>query len=167
MATIRISSLLRSFKELADAHPNINAFGAGADYDIAQNIKYYPYLYINVDEPSLLQYDEVNKYRAIELAFRFRVGDKVNDQRGSLGNFGIGEDNSLDILTTSLNTLLDFINTISENIGGKFNDISLVDDITLEPFFNEDVDNVIGYEAVLVFRAKNDKACINPMVQNL
>lgn len=162
-AAVRISEILKRFKEIADLHPNINSFGAGPLYDINQDIKYFPYLFVLTDDTHTVLYSEDNGYRAIEYVFTLRVGDKVNNQPGYLGQMGIGSNNGLDISSDTFNTLLDIINTISEDSLGLFSDIHFIDDITIEPFFNEDSSNVNGNQATITLKVKNDKVCINPL----
>lgn len=163
MAAVRISEILKRFKTISDLHPNLNAFGAGPLYDINQDIKYFPYLFVLSDEIHTIIYSEDNGYRAVEYTFTLRVGDKVNDQPGYLAQMGIGSTNGLDISSDTFNILLDIINTVSEDSLGLFADCSLIDDISVEPFFNEDSSNVNGHQATITLRVKNDKVCINPL----
>ena len=160
---VRISDILKRFKDIADLHPSINSFGSGPLYDINQEIKYFPYLYVITDDTHLINYTEDNGYKSVEYSFTLRVGDKVNDQPGYLGQMGIGSNNGLDILSSTFTILLDIINTISEDSLKMFSDVKVIDDITVEPFFNEDSSNVNGNQATITLKVKNDKICINPL----
>lgn len=162
MAAVRIDTIIRKFKNLKDLHPNLNSFGAGTTYDIQGQIDNYPYLFVKMNDRHTLV-NENNRYSTLEYTFTLRVGDKVNDQTGYNHDLGVGNDNGLDILSDTFNTLLDIINTIKNNINGDFENIQLIDDIQIESFFDED-DNIInGNEATITLKVFNDDTCINPM----
>jgi len=65
-------------------------------------------------------------------------------------------------LSDTFSILLDIINTISEDSLGLFPESVLIEDVSIESFFNEDDGNVTGNQATLVFKVKNDKICITP-----
>lgn len=161
--SVRLSEIIKEFKIISTNHPQIQSFGAGPLYDLQDDIKYYPYLWIQTDEPHSVLYNEDNGYRVIELTFGVRVGDKINNQPGYLGQLGIGSNNGLDISSDTFNIVLDIINTISESATGYFTQLQLVDDITIEPFFNSEGANVNGWVAFITLRAKNEGVCFNPL----
>ena len=163
MATLSIRQLMFKFKEIADDHPNINWFGAGPLYDLIDDVKYYPYLWVINDITHDMVYSEDNGYRAIEYNFILRCGDKVNNQYNSYKQNGIGSNNGLDISSDTFTILVDVINVISENSLGLFDEVSLVDDIGIEPFFNEDTGDVNGHEATIRLRVKIDNPCVSPL----
>jgi hypothetical protein len=55
------------------------------------------------------------------------------------------------------------VNAISQDSLNIFNDISLIDDISIEPFFHEDSGDVNGHQATITLRVKNDNPCISPL----
>jgi len=158
-----INDLMTKFKTISTTDPRINAFGTGQRYDILTDITYYPYLWIVSDLGHDLIYTEVNKYRAVEYNFVLRVADKNNNQINSYVAVGLNSNNGQDILSDCFTIITDIINCISEDSLNLFDDISLVGDITLEPFYNEDSGDVNGFEAAITLRVKNDNPCISPL----
>ena len=163
MATVKINDLVRRFKRLAELHPRINSFGCGKLDDLQQDVQKYPYVWLITEPSHTIGYTSENKYRSIEFTFILRVGDKKNLQTGYDGIDGIGQDNQLDILSDTFQYALDFVNTISEDSLDMFNDVDLVYDVNVDPFYNEDDANVCGNEASITLRVKNDKVCINQL----
>lgn len=160
---IKLKDIIKKLKVLADLHPNINYFGVGNMSDLTDDILTYPYMWINTDVTHTVNYTEDNGYRSIEFELGVRIGDKVNDEVNYDGIRGIGTTNELDVLSDTFNTLLDIINTISEDSLDLFGGILLIDDISVTPFFNEDTGDVTGNECTLIFKVKNDKICITPL----
>jgi len=158
-----INDLMTKFKTISTTDPRINAFGTGQRYDILTDITYYPYLWIVSDLGHDLIYTEVNKYRAVEYNFVLRVADKNNNQINSYVAVGLNSNNGQDILSDCFTIITDIINCISEDSLNLFDDISLVGDITLEPFYNEDSGDVNGFEAAITLRVKNENPCISPI----
>ena len=164
MATAKINDIVKRFKTLSELHPSINNFGCGQLDDLDnQDVVNYPYLWVLLDSPHNLIYSEDNGYRAIEFNIVLRIGDKKSLQTGYENIGGIGKDNQLDATSNTFQYMLDFINTISEDSLDMFGDVSLIDDVSIEPFFNEGGGDDLGYEASITLRVKNDKVCINPL----
>ena len=160
---LKIRDIINKLKAIADAHPNINYFGVGQISDLTDDVMDYPYLWVDNTPSHTVLYNEDSDYKAVEYEFTIRIGDKVNDQQGYSGIRGIGTTNEVDIISDTFSILLDVINTISEDSLLLFEDVSLVDDISVEPFFNEDIGDVSGNQATLRFRVINDKVCITPI----
>lgn len=163
---ISIHDLIFRFKKIANNEPRVNAFGAGPRYDIQDDVKYYPYLWIVNDLSHSMPYTDDNGYRVIEYNFVLRVGDKVNNQSGYLNQMGIPSNNGLDIHSDTFTIMVDIINAISNDSIGLFPDVILIDDINIEPFFNEDNGDVNGYEAEITLRVKNSGVCHSPLTDN-
>lgn len=163
MATVKINELVKRFKTLTDLHPNIHSFGCGQLDDLQQDTLYYPYVWLLTDDSHTINYSDDNGYRAIEFTFVLRIGDKKNLQTGYEDMYGIAKDNQLDIISNTFQYVLDFINTISEDSLSLFSDVNMIDDITVEPFYNEDDGDVCGNQATITLKTKNDKVCINPI----
>lgn len=165
MATT-ITSIISRFNQIATTDPRINAFGAGPLYDLQDDIKYYPYLWTINDISHNVVYTELNKYRAVEYNFILRVGDKVNDQKNVYMAYGENSNNGLDISSDTFTILLDIINVISENSLGLFHDLSLINDIDIEPFFHEESGDVNGHQALITLRVAIENPCISPLTDN-
>lgn len=161
--SIPINELMRRFKILSDNDPRINAFGVGPLYDILEDIKYYCYLWIKNDIPHDVVFTDGNKYRAVEYNFIIRVGDKINNQKNIYGAIGENSNNGIDASSDTFTILLDLINVISEDSLGLFSDVSLVNSISVEPFFHEDTGDVNGHEAQITLRTKITNPCDNPI----
>ncbi len=163
---ITITSLINRFKEISNADPRLNAFGAGPLYDLQDDIKYYPYLWVVNDISHNVIYTEINKYRAVEYNFVLRIGDKVNDQANVYEAYGENSNNGLDISSDTFTILLDIINAISEDSLGMFSDMTLINDIDIEPFFHEESGDVNGHQALITLRTKIENPCISPLTDN-
>lgn len=161
--TLSIRELMFRFKQISDLHPQINEFGCGPLYDLQDDIRYYPYLWVINDISHNVIFTELNKYKAIEYSFILRCGDKNNDSRNKYNQIGIGSNNGLDISSDTFTMLVDIINAISEDTLGLFTDVSLIDDIVIEPFYNEDTGDVNGHEASITLRVKIENPCISPL----
>lgn len=167
-----IDKIVKRFKRIADAHPQINGFGVGPRYDIQDDFgTQYPYLWIVTDVPHSIPYSETSKYRVIEYSFTLRIGDKVNNQENAWKSYGEWSNNGLDVTSDTFTILLDIVNAISEDSIGLFSDMSLTDDITVEPFFHEDNGDVNGVECEIILRTKITNPCESPLtdawIQNI
>ena len=160
---ITINQMMNKFKFISDSDPRINAFGTGQRYDILTDIKYYPYFWIVSDLAHDLPYSDVNKYRAVEYNFVLRVADKNNNQINAYHAVGLNSNNGQDVLSDCFTIITDIINCISEDSLGTFSSIGLIDDISVEPFYNEDSGDVNGFEAQITLRVKNENPCISPI----
>lgn len=164
--SLNINVIIAKFKQLADAHPNINSFGYGPIYDLDGYEMQYAYLWVRNDNSHTLVYSEDNKYQAVEFQFTLRVGDKVNNQPNVYQANGENSNNGLDIIGDTFRTLLDILNSIMMNNLGVFNDLELINDVDIQPFFHEDTGDVNGHEATITLRIKNDNKCFSPLVDN-
>lgn len=160
---LTINTLINRLHSISQADPRINSFGVGPLYDILDNIKYYPYLWIQNDLNHNVVYTEVNKYRAVEYNFVIRIADKVNDQKNVYCAYGEESNNGLDTSSDTFTILLDIINAISEDSLGLFSDVTLLNDIDIEPIFHEDAGDVNGHQAVITLRGKIENPCISPL----
>jgi hypothetical protein len=160
---INIRDIIDNFETLYENHPNINSFGYGQQYDINGFRFNYPYMWIINDVPHTLIYSEDNKYQSIEYNFVIRIGDKLNDQINVLNSNGQSSNNGMDIISDTFRIMLDILNSIMMNSSGLFSELDLVNDIDIEPFFNEDTGDVNGHEATITLRVKNDFKCQSPL----
>lgn len=161
--SIPIKDIVGRFNEISNLDGRINAFGCGPVYDLLEDIKYYPYLWVVNDIPHTVRFDSVNKYRAVEYNFVLRVGDKVNNQINAYNSIGENSNNGLDASSDTFTILLDIINAISEDSLSLFSDVTLIEDISIEPFFHEDTGDVNGHEAVIILRTKITNPCSSPL----
>lgn len=160
---IKLKDIINKFKILADTHPNINYFGVGTLSDLTDDVLNYPYMWIETDNTHTINYTEDNGYKSIEFELGIRIGDKVNDQKDYYDIRGLGTTNEIDIISDTFSIILDIINTISENSLGIFDDILLNEDISVEPFYNEDIGDVTGNLATIILKIKNEKICLTPL----
>lgn len=160
---ITLNQLMNAFKQIAATDPRINAFGTGQRYDILTDIEWYPYMWIVSDLPHDILYTDANKYRAIEFNFTIRIGDKNNNQINAYGAVGLNSNNGQDITSDTFTILSDVINCISEDSLGLFSGVSLIGDISAQPFYNEDSGDVNGFEADITLRVRNENPCVSPI----
>lgn len=161
--SLNINIVIDKFRQLANLHPQINSFGYGPIYDIMGYEMQYSYLWVRNDDSHTLVYSEGNKYQSVEYNFVLRVGDKVNNQPNVYLANGQNSNNGLDVIADTFRILLDIINSIMMNTAGLFNDLELVNDIDIEPFFHEDTGDVNGHQASITLRIKNDNKCNSPL----
>lgn len=159
---VSIKDILNNFKQIYEADPRINSFGTGQRYDILVDIEYYPYFWIVADLSHDILYSD-HGYRAVEYNFVLRIADKNNNQINQYDAIGMNSNNGQDIHSDTFIILSDIINAIAEDSLGIFDGVSLVGDISAEPFFNEDSGDVNGFEAAITLRVKNDNPCISPI----
>jgi len=160
---VSINQIISKCYTIANTHPQINGFGFGPEYDIVGQEINHPYLWVVNDDTHTINYAENNGYRSIEYTFVLRVGDKVNDQPNVYSANGENSNNGLEVISDTMQILVDVVNAISEDSLNIFNDISLIDDITIEPFFHEDESDVNGHQATITLRVRNDNPCITPL----
>jgi hypothetical protein len=161
--SLNINVIISKFQQLANTHPMINSFGYGPIYDLDGYEMTYPYMWVRNDDSHTLIYTEDNKYQAVEFQFILRVGDKVNNQPNIFSANGENSNNGLEIISDTFRILLDILNSIMMNSLGLFNDLELVNDVSIEPFFHEDTGDVNGHQASITLRIKNDNKCVSPL----
>jgi hypothetical protein len=162
--SLNINTIIGKFNQLANTHPLINSFGYGPIYDLdGYPDMEYAYLWVRNDNSHTLVYSEDNKYQAVEFQFILRVGDKVNNQPNVFKANGENSNNGLTIIKDTFRILLDILNSIMMNTLGLFNDLELVNDVDIEPFFHEDTGDVNGHQATITLRIKNDNKCVSPL----
>jgi hypothetical protein len=159
-----IKQVIDKLKTIAESDPRINDFiVCGTRADILPDVKYYPYMAVILEPSHDILYSDVNRYRTIEYNLILRFADKNNNQKNVYGETGLNSNNGLDILSNMFVILTDVVNTISEDTLSLFSEISLVDDLSAEPFYNEDSGDVNGFEVEITLRVKNTNPCISPI----
>ena len=162
--SISLNQIIDKCYQIANTHPQVNGFGYGPLYDIVGQEINHPYLWIlNEDSHTIQISEDGNSYNAIEYVLTFRVSDKVNNQPNVYSANGENSNNGLEVISDTMQILVDCINAISQDSLNIFNDIKIVDDIDVEPFFHEDESDVNGHQATLTLRVKNDSPCITPL----
>lgn len=161
--SLNINVIIGKFQQIANLHPNINSFGFGPIYDLDGYNMVYPYLWVRNDNSHTLVYTEDNKFQAIEFQFILRVGDRVNNQPNVYLANGENSNNGLDVIADTFRTLIDILNSIMMNTLGLFDELELINDVDIEPFFHEDTGDVNGHQATITLRIKNDNKCVSPL----
>ena len=161
---ITIKNIIDKFQQIQQADARLHAFvPCGTQADLLQDIKYYPYFAVILEPSHDILFTEVNGYRTIEYNFILRVADKNNQQKNVYVANGLNSSNGLDIISETFVILTDIINCISEDSLLLFTDMTLVNDIEAEPFYNEDTGDCNGFEARITLRVKNDNPCVSPI----
>lgn len=164
---LTIKSIINKLNQVAIIDPRINTFGFGPVYDLVGYDLKYPYMYIIADEAHNMEFSDDNGYRSIEFNFIIRIGDRVNDQINVYEAIAEKSNNGLDAISDTFTILVDVINAIGENTLNLFEEVSLVDDIDIEPFYHEDSGDVNGHQARITLRIKNDGVCSSIITANL
>ena len=161
---ISVNQIIDKCLQMATTHPQVNGFGYGPVYDIVGQEINYPYLWVVNDDSHTLVYSENNyQYNTMDYTFVLRVADKVNDQPNVYDANGENSNNGLEVVSDTAQILTDFINSINQDSLNIFNDIEILDDVDIEPFFHEDSGDVNGHQATITLRVKNDAVCITPL----
>lgn len=164
---VSVNQIISKCYTLAQTHPQINGFGYGPVYDIDAQEILYPYFFVINDDAHNIILGDGGYYNAIEYTFTFRIGDKVNDQPNVYAANGENSNNGLEVISDTMLILTDIVNAISQDSLGIFGDISLIDDVSVEPFFHEDGGDVNGHQATITLRVKNDNPCLTPLTNNI
>jgi hypothetical protein len=161
---ITLKGIVNKLGEIVSSDGRLNDFiVCGSRSDLLADVKWYPYMAVILEPAHDILYSDVNGYRTIEYNVILRFGDKNNNQKNVYRESGLNSNNGLDIISDMFVILTDVVNCISEDSLDLFNEISLVNDLSAEPFYNEDSGDVNGYEVQLTFRVKNDNPCISPI----
>jgi hypothetical protein len=161
--SLNINIIVGKFQTMANLHPQVHSFGYGPIYDLDGYEMTYPYLWVRNDLSHSLVYSEDNKFQAVEFQFILRVGDRVNNQPNVYQANGENSNNGLDVIADTFRILMDFMNSMMMNTLGLFDELELINDVDIEPFFHEDTGDVNGHQATITLRIKNDNKCISPM----
>jgi hypothetical protein len=149
---------------MATSHPQVNGFGYGPLYDIVGQEINYPYLWVLNEDSHTLVYSENNiQYNALDYTFVLRVADKVNDQPNVYNANGENSNNGLEVVSDTAQILTDLINSMAQDSLNIFNEIEILEDVDIEPFFHEDSGDVNGHQATITLRVPNDNQCITPL----
>jgi hypothetical protein len=149
---------------MATSHPQVNGFGYGPLYDIVGQEINYPYLWVLNEDSHTLVYSENNiQYNSLDYTFVLRVADKVNDQPNVYNANGENSNNGLEVVSDTAQILTDLINSMAQDSLNIFNEIEILEDVDIEPFFHEDSGDVNGHQATITLRVPNDNQCITPL----
>jgi hypothetical protein len=159
-----INQIIDKCLQMATSHPQVNGFGYGPLYDIVGQEINYPYLWVLNEDSHTLVYSENNiQYNALDYTFVLRVADKVNDQPNVYNANGENSNNGLEVVSDTAQILTDLINSMAQDSLNIFNEIEILEDVDIEPFFHEDSGDVNGHQATITLRVPNDNQCITPL----
>ena len=163
MAT-SVNQIIAKCLQIANAHPQLNGFGYGPLYDIVGQEINYPYLWVINEDSHTLSYSENNKqFNTLNYTFVLRVADIVNDQPNVYSANGENSNNGLEVISDTAQILTDIVNSIAQDSLNIFNDIEILDDVDIEPFFHEDSGDVNGHQATITLRVPNESQCVTPL----
>lgn len=164
---ITIKQIIERIKEIVDNDPRVNYFSCGPAYEFNQDVQYYPYVYVMMNQSQRLVYsDQINGYNKIEYSFVISCGDKVNDQENVYSKNGVWSNNGLDASSNSFDILIDILNCISTDSLGYIGWLDLQYDISIDPFWNAGAGDENGWSAYITLTGVNDNSCVSPITDN-
>lgn len=158
-----LNQLIDKFYQVSVAHPQIDGFGFGPLYDIVGQEINYPYLWLSEESHTLNWSENNNIYNSIDYQLTLRVCDKVNDQPNVYSANGENSNNGLEVLSDTMQILVDVVNSMAQDSLNIFNGVSILDDISVDPIEHEDSGDVNGHEVTITLRVINDSQCVTPL----
>jgi hypothetical protein len=132
-----INQLISVFKDIATRHYQINGFGIGDNWEIGVDKAYmHPVLWINPVAANMPE-SEMTGYKTFEIEFEVRVFDLVNKD----------ESNENDVMSDCIDILKDIIIEFNKHPYYVNSQLTIMDDITFEPFTEEFDEEVTGWVA--------------------
>jgi hypothetical protein len=158
-----LNQLIDKFYQVSVAHPQVNGFGFGPIYDIVGQEINYPYLWIS-EETHTMNYSESNSiYNSIDYVLVLRVADKVNDQPNVYEANGENSNNGLEVLSDTMQILVDVVNSMAQDSLNIFNEVEILEDISVEHIEHEDSGDVNGHTVTITLRVINNSQCVTPL----
>lgn len=155
---ITLNNVIKLLKQFADGHGQLNDFGFGDFADIGTSRQMqHPFMWVNV-APSTVTYNE-NKTILPILALQVAIMDQTNDQANTLNENGYESNNVSEILSDTLQILLDLIGEISRNFG-KYG-IVIDGDLSYEPMIDETDDSSNGWLLDISLKLQHS-SCVIP-----
>lgn len=150
---ISLNQIIGLFKDFANDHPQIESFGYGPTSDIGTSVKVdYPAFWLTHENDGNIGIGG-NKTLIPEMSFTALFFDKLNQQLNVDGVNGEAADNGQEILSDTFQMGEDLIADI---IGywSQFG-VSISEDVSTFPIFDETDDKVNGYGFRLTLRLKH------------
>jgi hypothetical protein len=157
---VSLNQLVRWFEAFADNHFFLKDFGFGEPYDIGTTRQMeFPYMWLTLDDTSVIATGTNVKSAIPDFAFRVFFMDKINIQENYLDANGFQSDNSVEILSDTIQYLQDLTTYIQQNWGTY--GVLISSDITFGPVIDETQDKSTGVSASITLRTRQVN-CIIP-----
>jgi len=149
---ITLNELVFLMNVFTQEHYQLNDFGFGNTWDIGTSRQMkFPYMWSTI-QPSTFNLN-ANKSQIPDLSFSVLFVDKLNNNLNTEDVNGEDSNNGQEVMSDCLQYAQDFIQHILSE-WGKYG-ISIVDNPTITPIFDETTDKVNGFSLDIVFRLKH------------
>ena len=157
---VSLNQLVTWFEAFADNHYFLKDFGFGEPYDIGTTRQMqFPYMWLTLDDTSVIATGTNVKSAIPDFSFRVFFMDKINIQENYLDQNGFQSDNSVEILSDTVQYLQDLITYIQQNWVQY--GVLLSADVTFSPVIDETQDKSTGVSASITLRTRQVN-CIIP-----
>jgi len=163
MANKSINQLVKIIEDISVRHKQINSFGYGSTHEIG-TVKemVYPYLWCTLQSGGTVTTNDRNNLTEINLEFTLIVADILSDVNST--ERGQKSTNGLEISSDTNQILLDIISEINGHPYYTQNRISIKNDVSIDPTFDERDDNVNAWLANITISMPFDHSfCKNPI----
>lgn len=157
-----LNQLVNVIKDIATRHKQIAQFGFGPTHQIGETTEMqYPYFWATL-QPNGTITSTNNKLKTVELDFTFIVADRINNVISD--ELGENNTNGLEVLNDTQLIIFDIVSEINNHPFYSQNRISIVDDISISPSYDERDDKINAYTADVTLTMPFDhKWCSNPI----
>jgi hypothetical protein len=157
---VSLNQLIRWFQTFQENHYFLKDFGFGEPYDIGTSVQMdFPYMWVTMNEDSNIQTASNNKSAIPDISFSIMFMDKINNQPNYLDTNGFQSNNSVEILSDTLQCLQDLIVYIQQN--WQQYGVLISQDVSFYPAVDETTDKATGIVGRFVLRTRQVN-CIIP-----
>ncbi len=143
----------------------LNDFGYGPVSQIGQSRPMrYPYLWVTHTNSSAIELSPSNKTMIPIARFTFLVVDQVNDSANIKDINGEDSFNGQEIISDSFQIIQDIVNFLHTSVEMRRQGISLLEDVTWDPFFDAEDDKTNGVQAAVALRIPYSSCGSTPLV---
>ena len=157
---VSLNQLIRWFQTFQENHYFLKDFGFGEPYDIGTSVQMdFPYMWVTMNEDSNIATASNNKSAIPDISFSIMFMDKINNQPNYLDTNGFQSNNSVEILSDTLQCLQDLIVYIQQN--WQQYGVLISQDVSFYPAVDETTDKATGIVGRFVLRTRQVN-CIIP-----
>lgn len=163
-----LNELVAILENIKDRHFQLNDFGFGTTDEIGEARKMnYPYLWVTTtDGTTFVQGSQRGGFAYMDFELSIIVVDKVNNSLNIDDDLGEDSNNGLEVSSDTLQIINDILSEISTNPFYVRNRISIPNDVTADPVFDQDDGRVNGWIADITIRMPFQlKYCDTPTTQ--
>jgi hypothetical protein len=141
-----IKNIKEILHDIQKRHPQINTFGWGKDADIGASEVIYPLLWTSPTSATLIRSEQNGRYTSLEVVINLKVLDSIKS----------GNENEVDIESSTFQAVTDIINEFTEHPFYKYKNMSTVGNIFYSSLKEYSDDNSYGWETDITIRIRNN-----------